>query len=209
MGILIFDLDGTLINTSKIVISAYTRVFRHFPDLLVPTEDVMLGTFGLPEEKIWEVLMPNCPEATRHEAHSLSGIYVQEGLVKSDVLMDGSRAVLDELKKRGHTLTVASNCGTKYLNEILDSQGIRQYFTSPLCLESVSGYKKADILAKHILHFGKSGCVMIGDRNTDIEAAIYHGIPAIGCDFGFGNTNELREANQVINDICDLLLIFH
>ncbi len=208
MSILIFDLDGTLIDTSKIVISAFIKAIRHFPDVTLPAEKTMLGTFGQPDYKIWEVLMPNCSDEERREADELSGKYIQEGLIESVVLMGGSRSVLEHLQKLGHTLTIASNCGIDYLNSVLDSQGIRDYFNHPLCLESVSGQNKADILAEHIRFFGSSGCVMIGDRYTDIEAAKYHDIPAIGCDFGFGNTHELQGASQIIHHLSELLDIF-
>jgi phosphoglycolate phosphatase len=208
MSILIFDLDGTLIDTSRIVIPSFTKALRHFPNTPLPSKQTMLGTFGLPESRIWEELMPDSPSEMRQAAQTLSSMYIQEGLRENDILIEGTREVLDQLQKRGHILTVASNCDMEYMNGVLDSQGIRHYFSHPLCLESVSGYRKADILAEHLRHFDKAECFMIGDRYTDIEAAKYHGIKAIGCDFGFGNAKELLGSLYIITEIHELLDIF-
>ncbi len=208
MSILIFDLDGTLIDTSKIVIPAFIRALRHFPELTIPSEQLMLKTFGLPDDKIWATLMPNCPAPIRNEALKLSDTYVHEEMLNKNILINGTLHVLDELLKRGHQLTIASNCGLGYLNAVLDSQGLRDYFSRPLCLESVRGQQKADILAEHMRHFDKSVCFMIGDRDTDVEAASVFDIPTIGCSYGFGNELELQGAIRIIANLSELLEIF-
>ncbi len=209
MQTLIFDLDGTLIDTSKIVIPAFVKALQHFPDITIPNKKAMLLTFGLPDKTIWDTLLPDCPETIRSQAGAFASDYIREGLLTEDVLLPDARRVLEALLARNHRLTIASNCGNTYLNTVLDSQGLRPYFEHPLCLESVAGYSKADILAEHIQRFGRKNCVMIGDRNTDIEAAKFHHLPAIGCHFGFSREHELDEADYLITKLPDLLDIFH
>lgn len=206
MTTLIFDLDGTLIHTGKIVLPAFHQAIRHFPHIPLPSEAAIQSTFGLPDVQIWEILMPDASLEEREAAYKLSNTYIRKGLFKTDILLKHAREVLETLKKWGYTLTVASNCGTSYLNAVLDSQGIRPYFTRPLCLESVKGKKKADILTEHFLHFPKTAAYMIGDRQSDVEAAHAHGIPAIGCILGtnFGESHELDEADFLIHDLTEL-----
>ncbi|MCL6547969.1 MAG: HAD hydrolase-like protein, partial [Alicyclobacillus sp.] len=125
-----------------------------------------------------------------------------------DVLIPGAREVLTQLRSRGHTLTTASNCGQVYLDTVLDSQGLRALFTQPLCLQTVGGRVKADILAAHFQRFDRRDAVMVGDRASDIEAARAHGIPIIGCALGFGAEEELREADVIVHSLPELLDLF-
>ena len=207
MNTLIFDLDGTLIHTAKLVLPAFHRAIRCFPQYPLPSERMMLGTFGMPDDEIWETLMPTATPDERAAAHRLCDEFIREDLFRHDVLLPDARDVLTALRDRGHTLTIASNCGVAYLDAVLDSQGIRPLFDRPLCLQSVNGRRKADILTAHFQHFPRMSAVMIGDRKTDIEAAQAHGIPAIGCDFhaGFGENHELAGAAHIIQSLGELL----
>lgn len=208
--LLIFDLDGTLVHTGSLVLPAFRRAIAHFPDCETPDEATMLGTFGLPDHEIWQVLMPDSTDTERRKAHDLCDGYVGEGLLVHDIMYPHAREALTELHARGYTLTTASNCGNAYLNDILDSQQIRALFTYPECLESVDGHVKADILSAHFTRFPKTDAVMIGDRSSDIEAARIHGIPSIGCDFnaGFAQADELQDATHIIRSLLELLDLF-
>jgi len=207
MKTLIFDLDGTLINTSAAVFPAFRSALRMF-GVQPPSEDVMARTFGLPDVEIWRTLMPNSTDAERQEALAASERFVGEELERLDVLLPHARETLIELDQRGHVLTVASNCGTQYLDAVLDSQGLRSLFQRPLCLGSVRGVQKADILSAHFQHLAKTDAVMIGDRASDWNAAKEHGIQFVGCNFGFAKPEELEGAETVIHTLPDLLKLF-
>jgi len=207
MKTLIFDLDGTLIDTSAAVFPAFRSTLRMF-GVQPPNEEVIGRTFGLPDVEIWQTLMPDASEAQRQEALAISERFVGEELDRLDVLLPHARETLIELRERGHILTVASNCGTKYLDAVLDSQGLRTLFHRPLCLGSVRGVKKADILSAHFQHLAKTDAVMIGDRSSDWNAAKEHGIQFVGCNFGFAKPEELEGAETVIHTLPDLLKLF-
>nr|WP_029423081.1 HAD family hydrolase [Alicyclobacillus macrosporangiidus] len=208
MAILIFDLDGTLVDTSNLVLPAFRRALAAFPGTPVPSEDVMRKTFGMPDAEIWRMLMPDAGEEERKAAFELSERFICDAMGHADVLLPHARDVLEALRDRGHTLTVASNCGQAYLEAVLTTQDIGHYFTDPLCLGGIGGRNKADILARHVQRFGREGAWMIGDRKSDVEAAKRTGIPAIGCRFGFGDPGELKGAQAVIHDLRELLSLF-
>lgn len=207
MATILFDLDGTLIDTASLVLPVFREVLRHV-QASVPADDVLLGTFGMPDQTIWNLLLPTGSDSQREEAKRLSDSFIRERMQDTDVLLPHATEVLAALKDTGHTLTTASNCGIDYLDAALDTQGIRPYFTHPLCLGSVQGKRKADILTAHFRRFSKAGAVMVGDRHTDIEAAQEHGIPAVGCAFGFGDPDELAGAVAVIRALPELLPLF-
>lgn len=205
MMTLIFDIDGTLIDSKAVVFPAFRRVLEQFSDQAAPSDEVLGMTFGLPDSKIWEMLLPNASDDTRDKAFHKSEELITQGMFHQSVLLPHALDVLQELHLTGHRLTTASNCGVDYLNAVLDSQSIRKFFTEPLCLGSVNGVKKADILTAHFQRFPKDNAVMIGDRLSDVEAAQEHGITSIGCCFGFGNDDELRMADHLIYSLTDLL----
>lgn len=207
MMTLIFDLDGTLINTTAAVFPAFRRTLRIF-GVPAPSEEAMAKTFGLPDVEIWRTLMPSSSEVERREAFTISEQYIVEELQHLDVLLPHARETLDQLMERSYSLTVASNCGTKYLDAVLDSQGLRSVFSHPLCLGSVQGLHKEDILTAHFQRIPKHDAVMIGDRSSDWNAAKAHEIRFIGCAFGFADAAELSGAPTVIHSLPELLELF-
>jgi phosphoglycolate phosphatase len=208
MAKLIFDLDGTLIDSTSVFVPAIRSMLRHFPRIPEPTEEQIQNTFGLTDDELWDTLMPDATQEERSSAYSYRNKYVEENMRHAHLLLPHAFQVLEELHKRGHILTTASNCGTAYLNNVLDTQKIRQFFTNPLCLESVDGKEKADILRRHFQDITKENSFMIGDRASDIEAAHIVGIPAIGCQLGFGDTDELKNADFKISSLEELLTYF-
>jgi phosphoglycolate phosphatase len=208
MKTLIFDLDGTLIDSSAIVVPVLQDTIRRFSGQKTPSAQTVKDTFGLPDQEIWRRMLPNASSAERGQALKRSEEAIEQRMRVSNLLLPHAREVLEELKRRGHRLTIASNCGQSYLDSVLDSQGLRDYFDHPLCLESVRGKSKADTLAVHIARFGKDGAVMIGDRASDIRAAAAHGIDSVGCAFGFGDDEELQGATWIIHSLPEVLDLF-
>lgn len=152
--------------------------------------------------------MPNATDSIRREAFLASEAQIGKRMFEQNLLLPHAKDVLETLTDRGYTLSTASNCGQGYLDSVLDSQGIRGYFTHPLCLETVHGLRKADILAQHFRRFDKNDSFMVGDRSTDVEAAEVHSVPTIGCAFGFGPEDELSLAVTVIRSLKELLHLF-
>jgi phosphoglycolate phosphatase len=208
--VLIFDLDGTLIDSGRLAIHSYKRVLEThgYTQAEHPSDEAILKTFGLPDTEIWSFLMPRHDQAAREEGRLQSGEYIHKHIEEESILLPHAREVLEELHQRGYTLTTASNCGLDYLDVVMHTQGIGQFFDQPLCLESVHGARKADILEEHVRRYPGQELYMIGDRSTDAEAAEEVSIPFIGCNFGFGDEEELKTAQFVVQALPDLLLYF-
>ena len=208
MSVLLFDLDGTLVETTKLSIPIMQAEIKKYAHLSVPDQKKIQSAFGLPYKEFWELLTPH---ATEQEVRMISQCWEQkllEIIQTENVLLPYAKEVLTELKRRGHILSTASNCSTAYLNAILESQHIKDFFYEPLCIEKVGGQKKKDILLAHFQHMEKTDAFMIGDRSSDIEAAREHRIPAVACHFGFASEGELDGADYHIYSLKDLLELF-
>ena len=208
MALLIFDLDGTLVETTQLSIPLIQEEIKRYPHLKMPEPKAIQSVFGLPKKEFWETLIPDGkPEELIHIQSSWE-VKLLDMMQEHDVLLPYVKEVLSELKERGHRLTTASNCSTAYLERILETQGIEEYFDDPLCIELVQGKKKEEILQAHFAVLPKEEAYMIGDRSSDIEAAHANGVPAIACHFGFADDGELDGADYHIHSLRDLLEIF-
>ncbi|KIL51977.1 HAD family hydrolase [Jeotgalibacillus soli] len=205
MALLLFDLDGTLVDSTDYLTKAIHLSIEDMPHLEKPSRELVQSAFGLTGGPFWKKVVP---EATIQEVNMIRTrrrTFLDQLVKGNNILFPGVRETLAKLKEQGHTLSTASNCGTHYLNMILDTQDIRDYFTNPICLGTINGEKKADILTAHFKHFPKENVLMIGDRLSDIEAARAHDVPAVICTYGFGHEGEWKQADYRIGQIEDIL----
>ncbi|MCL6548314.1 MAG: HAD hydrolase-like protein [Alicyclobacillus sp.] len=68
MATILFDLDGTLIDTSPLVIPAFRSAVRTFSRRPEPTEAEIVSTFGMPDEDIWRALLPDAAPEVQAQA---------------------------------------------------------------------------------------------------------------------------------------------
>lgn len=205
MAVILFDIDGTLVDTTVPMTKAIHEALEQLPHLEKPSEDTVRSGYGLAGNAFWEHVVP---EATLEEIRMIRKLRhetLERAMDGQNVLFDGIYDMLETLQENGHTLTTASNCGVHYMNLILDTQGIREFMTAPECLESVSGEKKADILTAHRLRHGETDYVMVGDRKSDAEAGRAHDFPVVLTGFGFGSEEEWALADYVIEKPSDLI----
>jgi len=205
MALLIFDLDGTLVDSTDYLTEALHLSIEDMPHVEDPSRELVQSAFGLTGGDFWAKVVPQATPQEVTMIRSRRRTFLDQLVKGNDLLFPGVRETLAALKEQGHTLTTASNCGTHYLDMILDTQEIRQYFTNPICLGTINGEKKADILTEHFKQFSKENAYMIGDRSSDIEAARAHDIKAVICTYGFGNEEEWEKADYKIGSSLEVL----
>jgi len=134
LALLIFDLDGTLAETTGLSIPLIQEEIKRYPHLEMPGPKEIQSVFGLPKKGFWETLIPDGSEKELQAIQTAWEVRLLEMMDEHDVLLPHVKEVLNELKQRGHKLTTASNCSKSYLERILESQGIKEHFDSPLCI---------------------------------------------------------------------------
>lgn len=166
---LIFDLDGTLIDSSDGVVDAVNYSLR------------MTGQPEQSEEKIkpfigypLEVMYPEFTDAPFDELLRHFQVRAREVIVRTTVALPGIPETLINLKDSGYKMAVATTKITRHLHGILDLFGWSALFEATVGADDVKQVKPAPdafVLAMRRLGSSSSDSIVIGDTVNDIAAA--------------------------------------
>lgn len=183
--LVIFDIDGTLNGVEMWwpeLLRSGLREFAAKTGLAIPAPDdaAALAVVGSQEREVWR---PFLAPADQHRWEELRAeILPQEVALLSsgrDYLYPGIRELLAELRARGVKLALASNCSAAYLRAQIEGQGLGALTDWQFCLASPGVQTKADMLERALWAAGTRRAVMVGDRDSDQEAAAAVGLPFI------------------------------
>jgi len=192
---IIFDVDGTLLQTDRITVPAVQRTFAAF-GLPIPAAEDIRRFFGKPVEEYETWLAAQCPreraaalvEATNRCELSLIG---SEGR-----LYPGIREMLDVLHAEGHVLAICSNGPEAYVEAFLDAHAVRGYF-SAVRARGAGCANKTAMVHEILKQFSARPAIVVGDRADDIAAAHANGAYAVAAAYGFGSKEEHVAADAV------------
>lgn len=213
--LVIFDIDGTLVDSRSIWAPAVQRAIREVFEekkivQKIPSIAAIESRIGIPGVQALEPLIEAqfhqiLPEIASRVGHYGSLEMSQQKLC----LFEGVLETLQELRRLKKKTALASNCGQSYITEVQESLGLKAWIDLPLCLSTPGVQDKSDMLAIALDHFQTRRAVMIGDRYLDYEAAQKNGIPFIGFSGGFGKTEEWPQADAVIHHYSELFPALH
>ncbi|MEG0341965.1 MAG: HAD-IA family hydrolase [Acinetobacter sp.] len=112
-------------------------------------------------------------------------------------LFDDVTSTLQELKKQGYKLFLATAKPEVYARQILQHFELLQYFDYPYGSELTGERTNKGDLIGYILEQEKlepTECLMVGDREHDIFGARRFGIETIAVEYGYGSKQELDDA---------------
>ncbi len=197
---LIFDVDGTLWDSTKVVADAWNPVFARsgFAPFLTP--DILKKEFGKPLEVILEGLLPEAPADLRSEM--LEQLYE----VENDCLASAPPAPYAGLEDTLRQLYgripmyVVSNCQAGYIESFYAATGLGHYFDDHLC-PGDTGKLKANNIRTIARRYGLMRGAYIGDIQGDCDATREAGLSFIWAAYGFGTA---EHPDAVIRDISEL-----
>lgn len=186
----IFDLDGTLIDTKRGILSCLEHTFNTLGLPQYPEPDRFLGP-PLPDSfrRFCGMSESETDEAVRIFRKRYSG----EELFNAEAFR-GIPELLGELKDNGYTLAVATCKVEKYAVSILAHFGVDKYF------DAVGGSvpertQKREVIAHVLETLGisdTSRVLMVGDRDNDVLGAGQCGIGCLYALWGYGSEEEAR-----------------
>ncbi len=197
---ILFDLDGTLTASAegitKSVQYALHRLGIEEPDLQElesfvgpPLLDQFMEAYGMDLDTARQAVV------YYRERYSAEGMYENR-------LYEGIRELLQDLRKRGYILGVASSKGISYVEDILKYFEIDSLFT---VIEGSqmdgSRLTKADVICEALrklkMEDRRDEVVMVGDRKFDISGAREADIDCVAVSYGYGDIQELEQAGPV------------
>ena len=205
---IIFDLDGTLLDTSEGVKKAILFVIKKMR-LGLLTDEEMQEFIGPP---IYESLKKkyDLDETETIEATELFRCVYKEKYLYEAVTYAGIEDVLIYLKQRGYLLGVATNKRYDYVSPLLEKFDLLKYFDCVQGTDFENTLKKPDVIRNCMevlrLKIGDYAC-MIGDTMQDYEGAKAVGIDFLGVTYGFGITKNTSEIS-VVNNVSDIIKKF-
>lgn len=205
--LVIFDLDGTLADTSEGIYNAHRYTAEQMGIELY--ENSLVGVIGGELLSIYQTRFGLSAEKAREAVDIYRAWYQETGIFQAE-LYSGMDALLAALKSQGMKLAVATLKREDFAVKLLKSLGVAQYF------DVIYGMDHADTLNKSMLiekclrvnNGDKNSTVLVGDSLSDLQGARLAEIDFIPVMYGFGfqNKDELPEYkfNVVIEKINDL-----
>ncbi|MGP9812008.1 HAD family hydrolase [Rhodopseudomonas sp. NSM] len=187
----VFDLDGTLIDTAPDLINAlnYILVREGMPAVPLATARNMIGQGArrLLERGLELDGRVISPEDVNRLAVDFIDYYAANIAVESRPF-EGLEQTLDVLAGQGYRFAVCTNKLEWLSKLLLDQLGLSSRFAA-ICGADTFGVAKPDpaILRETIVRAGGhlASAVMVGDAGPDVGVARRAGIPVIGVEFGY------------------------
>jgi phosphoglycolate phosphatase len=183
--LIIFDMDGTLVNSSITIANAINYVRKQ---LGFEPMDTALILSKVNDPSINPAQFFYHAPKFAHDHERWFSEYYSRNHDRELVLYEGIKPLLLELKERGVRLAVATNAYRRSTVESLTHLGIYVLFDAVACYDDVyKGKPYPDMLLKLLkeLQIGAEEAVFVGDGPRDEQAAKRAGIDYIMVDWGF------------------------
>lgn len=206
VNLIIFDLDGTLIDS--------------LPDLADATNH-MLSSLGRPSigqnavrrlvgqgaRRLVERALAGASEDEINQGLDLFLDYNHQHIADRTVLYPGVPETLDALKGRGMRMAIISNKNVALCREVVSVLGIDRYFDEVLGADSLPFRKPSpEPVLKLLADFGvpPERAALVGDSINDMTAAKGARVSTVGCTWGYGELTELADADYLVESFGEL-----
>lgn len=183
----IFDLDGTLIDSSPGILKTIRYTLNLF-NKDIPEDDVLKAFVGPPLKKSFESLS----DVNANEVEEMVKAFRQEykkGEILNANLYDGIVSLCQKLQDDGIKMAIATNKPEQFAQKLVKHFHL-EGFIPVVCGADMEGLlKKGDLIKKAMDLSGVTDnkkVVMVGDTPGDATAAEECGVDFIGVSYGFG-----------------------
>lgn len=206
----IFDVDGTLVDSQGDILRAMTTAFAA-AEQAAPTKDDVLSIVGLSLDVAMLKLVPHLSLSDRSAlvagyktAYNAHRVATND---QSSALYPYVRTVLDQLQKDDrYLLGVATGKSRRGLNGLIEGHALQGLFLTQQVSDDHPSKPHPAMLqtAFDDLGLAPRDCVMIGDTTFDMDMAQAAGCHAIGVSWGYHAVDALQGADHLITDMRDL-----
>ncbi len=200
---LIFDMDGTLWDSSENVAKSWTIANEKKGYKRVITTEDMQNVMGKTMTEIAEIIFPDVPIQTRMELLQYSGEFENEYLREhGGNLYPDLEETLKKLKEKYH-LYIVSNCQSGYIEAFLDYYQLWDYFEDKQCFGD-NGLPKGQNIRLLYERNQLDDAAYVGDIQGDYDATMEAGLAFIHAAYGFGKINHQVPKIQSFSELVEV-----
>ena len=213
---ILFDLDGTLINSGPDLALEVNHMLKTF-ERDTFTEDVIHGWVGNGAQTLvnralsgQRTIDENLDDSLASEALDIFLAFYAKNLCVATVTYPNVSSTLKALKAKGYRLAIVTNKPYEFVGPILDGLGLDGLFELILGGDSLPQKKPDPAPLLHVcktLDIHTDHCVMVGDSKNDLLAAKASGMQSVGVTYGYNYGEEIGIYNPtfIIDDFSELL----
>ena len=188
MTLVVFDMDGTLIDTQHDITVSINYVRAALYNLEPVKSDFVVEAINREERNLAQLFYHTAVYENR--ARSLFEMHYHDQCIQNPRLYEDIETLLAALKSKGYSLSVATNAPSPFAKRMIAHLGIENYFDCIIGADMVKIPKPdPQMLYKIFKHYGFDSKshrgYMIGDNSKDMGVAKNAGITGIFATWGF------------------------
>lgn len=202
----LFDVDGTLLDTKELIYSAFEHTFQTLNES-IPSRATLQTVVGKPLFQCYEILSGKNDVTTYCEIHH----DFQIANTRLSMPFKNALATLEELKKRSYKIAAVTSRKKQSTSKTLEQAGLMRFIDFAVYADEVTNHKPHPESLQKAMDFLRatpSETIMVGDSEADILGGKNAGTKTVGALYGFQG-EKLRSflPDYAINDIVEILTI--
>ena len=197
MKTILFDIDGTLLNTDTLIMKAYLHLFDTFRNDYHVSQKELTSFLGPTLKEVFPKYFKEDFEVLLHEYHQYSKEHIRQFVH----LYDGVEEMLKSFKKENYTLGIITNRFRYSFEEVLSPFQIATYFDVMVTLDDIQNAKpdpEGILLAMKKLNATKEDTLYVGDNESDYKASKNARIKSALVNWSLGRNNALLNPDYLI-----------
>jgi len=175
---ILFDFDGTLVNTNDVILASWQHTYRHYLGHEMPVDHIT-SCFG---EPLLLTMEREFPGVDPQESADVYRQFQMENADKLVTIFPGIKELLADLKAAGYVLGIVTSRTRESALRYMDMFGITSYFSDLVTCDDTTVHKpnpEPILLAMSKLGASAEESIMIGDSPFDIKCANNAGVDSV------------------------------
>lgn len=210
--LVIFDLDGTLMNTAPGIFATANWTMKQLGKPIETDVQQLRKFVGPPLTECFKVTY-DLEDELIDEACKIYRMKYEESGKHIATVYDGMEDVLQSLNDNDLICSIATNKYQEVARDMVEEQELEKYFNLVYGSDHAGTITKGGIISKIIdeLNIDPKDAVMVGDTFSDLNGASEAGVDFIAVTYGFGFNNDSELTDDIVSfcpttkDILDII----